>query len=82
MRRCVQVSLMIIITAIKKLPMKYKNQIAIRIGLECEYFPEYMGWLKTLLVNYDMDYIIFGNHYYKTDENVFILELLVRMTPI
>lgn len=54
--------------SIKKLQEKYKNQIAIRIGLECEYFPEYMGWLKTLLVNYDMDYIIFGNHYYKTDE--------------
>ena len=54
--------------SIKKLQVKYKNQIAIRIGLECEYFPEYMGWLKTLLVNYDMDYIIFGNHYYKTDE--------------
>lgn len=47
---------------------KYKDQISIKIGLECEYFPDYMDWLKQLILDYHLDYIIFGNHYYKSDE--------------
>ena len=31
---------------IRSLQEKYKNQISIKIGLECEYFPEYIHWLK------------------------------------
>lgn len=46
----------------------YKDQISIKIGLECEYYPQYMDWLKQLILNYHLDYIIFGNHYYKSDE--------------
>lgn len=48
---------------------KYKDQISIKIGLECEYFPAYMDWLKQLLKDYQLDYIILGNHYYKSDED-------------
>lgn len=54
--------------SISALKEKYKDQISIKIGLECEYFPAYMEWLKDLLHHYQLDYIIFGNHYYKTDE--------------
>lgn len=54
--------------SIAELREKYKNQISIKIGLECEYFPKYMDWLKQFIVEKKLDYIIFGNHYYKTDE--------------
>ncbi|MEG1474571.1 MAG: histidinol-phosphatase [Longicatena sp.] len=55
--------------SISKLKEKYKDQINIKIGLECEYFPAYMPWLKQFLIEKEVDYIIFGNHYYKSDEN-------------
>lgn len=55
-------------TSIASLREKYKDQISIKIGLECEYFPKYMDWLKQFVVEKKLDYIIFGNHYYKTDE--------------
>lgn len=47
---------------------KYKNQIDIFIGLECEYFEKYIPWLKKTLHEKPIDYIILGNHYYKSDE--------------
>lgn len=34
------------VESIRSLQEKYKNQISIKIGLECEYFPEYIHWLK------------------------------------
>ncbi|MEG0737405.1 histidinol-phosphatase [Amedibacillus sp. YH-ame6] len=54
--------------SIASLREKYKDQISIKIGLECEYFPKYMPWLKNFIKEKSIDYIIFGNHYYKTDE--------------
>ena len=32
--------------SIRGLREKYRDQIDIRLGLECEYFPPYMDWLK------------------------------------
>lgn len=55
--------------SISYLKEKYKDQISIKIGLECEYFPKYMAWLKNFVAQKKLDYIIFGNHYLKTDEN-------------
>lgn len=54
--------------SISSLKEKYKDQISIKFGLEVEYFEMYMPWLKSFLKEQDIDYIIFGNHYYKTDE--------------
>ena len=54
--------------SISSLREKYQDQIRIKIGLECEYFPQYMSWLKDFVKEWQLDYIIFGNHYYKTDE--------------
>lgn len=47
---------------------KYRDQISIKLGLEVEYFPQYMSWLTSFLKDEEIDYIIFGNHYYQTDE--------------
>ncbi len=53
---------------LRTLRNKYKDKIKIRIGLECEYFPDYMPWLKEQIKEYQLDYILFGNHHYHTDE--------------
>lgn len=54
--------------SILALKEKYKDQISIKLGLEVEYFPQYLPWLKQFLKQEELDYIIFGNHYYQTDE--------------
>ena len=56
------------IESIRYLKEKYKDQISILIGLECEYFERYMPWLEKMLEDKKIDYIILGNHYYQTDE--------------
>lgn len=56
------------IESLRSLREKYKSQISIKIGLECEYFPDYLHWLKEVIKEYHLDYIIFGNHFFNTDE--------------
>ena len=47
---------------------KYKDQITIRVGLECEYFPQYFEWLKT--IRHKLDYLILGVHCADHDEHL------------
>ncbi len=49
--------------SIKALKEKYKDKISIRLGLECEYLPKYMPWLKEKINAYGIDYIILGHHF-------------------
>ncbi|MGL4338228.1 MAG: histidinol-phosphatase [Turicibacter sp.] len=51
------------VTSLHSLKLKYANQMSIKIGLECEYYEEYIPWLKTMVEQYKLDYLIFGNHY-------------------
>ncbi|MBO6047130.1 MAG: histidinol-phosphatase [Erysipelotrichaceae bacterium] len=46
----------------------YKDKIEIKIGLECEYFPDKLDWLKEQIDRYELDYIILGHHYLGSDE--------------
>ena len=66
-------------SSIMTLKEKYKDQISIKIGLECEYFPKYMKWLKQFVKEKQLDYIIFGNHYREATSFVFIMGMLVLM---
>ena len=52
---------------IRDLGEAYAGRIKILLGLECEAFPEYMGWLADLKAA-QLDYVILGNHYDGTDE--------------
>lgn len=54
------------LASIRALREKYRGQIEIRIGLECEYFPEHLEWLRQ--TRKEVDYLILGNHYALTDE--------------
>lgn len=51
------------VNSVKSLKEKYKDKISIKLGLECEYFREYIPWLKRMLKKYGFDYIILGHHY-------------------
>ncbi len=55
--------------SIAALREKYRDYIRIKIGLECEYFPKYMSWLKNFVKEKELDYIILGNHFEGSDEN-------------
>ncbi|MFV0255748.1 MAG: histidinol-phosphatase [Erysipelotrichaceae bacterium] len=44
---------------------KYKDDIEILVGLECEYFSDYEDYFKELKDKYHLDYLILGNHYYQ-----------------
>ena len=52
---------------VRALGEKYRGQIYIPVGLECEAFPEYYGWLKDLKAE-QLDYLILGNHFELNDE--------------
>lgn len=56
------------VESLRSLREKYKDRISIKIGLECEYFPDYIHWLKGIIKEYELDYVIFGNHHFHTDE--------------
>lgn len=54
--------------SVRALQEKYKDQIRILLGMEAEYFPKYMHWLQDFCIQEGIDYLIFGNHYYNSDE--------------
>lgn len=56
------------LASVRRLKEKYAGQIDILTGFECEHFPQYMGWLKEMAEEKQLDYLILGNHYDETDE--------------
>lgn len=59
------------ISSLKDLKEKYKDQIKILIGLECEYYPQFVEYYKSLLNDYHLDYLILGQHCYLDENNNF-----------
>ena len=51
------------LASVRALAEKYRGQIRILTGFECEYFPDYMGWLADMKAENGLDYLILGNHY-------------------
>lgn len=51
------------ISTVRNLAQEYKDKIEILCGLECEYFPKDMNWLKETKEQQGLDYLILGNHY-------------------
>ena len=56
------------VSAVRALAERYRGQIRVLAGFECEYFPAYMGWLAETAEAYKLDYLILGNHYDESDE--------------
>jgi len=57
------------INTVKSLKEEYKDKIEIKIGLESEFFPSKMDWIKDIYSKYKLDYLIFGNHYLYIDKS-------------
>lgn len=49
--------------AVRQLQKEYRGRILIKCGLECEYFPYALGWLREQKETLGLDYLIFGNHF-------------------
>lgn len=47
---------------------KYRDQIEIKIALECEYFPRYFDWLRSVKDRFD--YLLLGVHCSEHDEHL------------
>lgn len=56
---------------IRALQKKYAGQIRVLLGLECEAFPEFYGWLEEIRRAGTVDYLILGNHYDTNDDGGF-----------
>lgn len=48
--------------SIDELKKEFKDQITIYCGFECEWDRRYASYYRTLLLNKEVDYLIFGNH--------------------
>ncbi len=54
------------LSTINALTKKYQADIILWKGLEIEYLPEYCDYYEELLTNWGVDYLLMGEHYYKT----------------
>ena len=48
---------------------KYKDRIKIHLGLECEYFREYIPWLCAMSEKYGIEYLLLGHHFSPDEEH-------------
>lgn len=54
---------------VSSLKSKYKNEINIYMGLECEWHPTIYNRVKYFYEKKEIDYFIFGNHFLDMNEN-------------
>lgn len=54
--------------SIRRLKEAYAGKIEILTGFECEYFPDYIDWLREMKQEKKPDYLILGNHFDGSDE--------------
>lgn len=57
------------LASVRGLRDEYADRIRVLVGLECEYFPRYLDWLRDTARREQLDYLIFGNHFYGSDED-------------
>lgn len=57
--------------SVYSLKEKYKDQVNIYLGFECEYYDEFVDYYKSLLEKEGFDYLILGQHFFMNDGNFF-----------
>jgi histidinol-phosphatase (PHP family) len=57
------------VASLNALKREYQDKIDIKIGLECESFPQYFPWIKEKFAQYELDYLILGNHFNGSEIN-------------
>lgn len=56
-------------SSILLLKEKYKEQVNLHVGFECEYVPLYKDYYKSLLEDTPVEYLILGQHCFINEEN-------------
>ena len=56
------------LASLRELREKYRDRLKLYIGLECEYFPAYLPWLRETAERERLDHLILGNHFELSDE--------------
>lgn len=54
------------VDSVQLLKKKYMDKIDIQLGLEAEYFADRIEWLARMKELFEMDLLIFGNHFHRT----------------
>jgi histidinol-phosphatase (PHP family) len=54
------------VDSVQRLKAKYQDKIDIKLGLEAEYFEDRIEWLANMKELFNMDLLIFGNHFHRT----------------
>ncbi len=55
------------VESVQTLREKYRGQIEIVLGLECEYFPKRIPWLQEQMEQFGLNYVILGHHFCKDE---------------
>lgn len=53
------------VSTLRRLKEEYADRIAIRIGLEVEYLPSLDGYIRSLIPEYGLEFLILGQHIYE-----------------
>lgn len=56
------------VAAVKRVREDFAGRLEVHLGLECEYFPAYMNWLREKKEELGVEYLILGNHFDSTDD--------------
>ncbi len=56
------------VRSIRSLQETWGHVIRLYVGLECEYYPDYLPWLRRTVQEQGLDFLILGNHWPLTDE--------------
>lgn len=59
------------VQSVRRLQAQYAGRIEISLGLEVEHWPEYRNWLEETVQRHQVAYLIYGNHYDDSRENVY-----------
>ena len=57
------------VLSVNRLREKYKDKIKIHLGLECEYFKDYIPWLCAMGEKYGIEYFLLGHHFSPDEEH-------------
>ncbi len=59
------------VLSIETLRERYRDQIEIKIGLECEFYTRHIEWLREQKERLKLDYLILGNHFPYSEQGSF-----------
>ena len=55
-------------SSVRRLRKKYAGQIELHLGIEAEYYPRHMQWLRDFSAENGLEYVILGNHFIEPEE--------------